>query len=227
MWVTPAGWGNAADGFPARWAGGGCSPRRSGDPETVQLIEGAVHPSRPHSCRGLLYSYSSLNWLTPFLQAFFMLPVPVHPAGKCHSLALPVNGGTDQQIKVSFLHWVWLSLLCRTSTLPSLQVVSSHHALGAGLHQWQLHMSSCSMAAGCPFSLGGPHAASASCKHLSMPASLCILLHLSVPPAHLGGQSEVLGQWATSRSSTPHSRNQPNLMKQGLLGTVPSLLRDQ
>lgn len=131
-------------------------------------------------------SYSSLNGLTPFLQAFFMLPVPVHPASKCHSLALPVNGGTDQQIKVSFLHWVWLSVLCKMSTLPSLQVVSSHHALGAVLHQWQLHMSPCSMAAGCPFSLGGPHAASASCKHLSMPASLCILLHLSVSPCTSG-----------------------------------------
>lgn len=197
------------------------------------LAAGAVI-QRPGSCSGGCLSSQtslsqeasavsySLNWLTPFLRAFFTLPLPVHPTGKCHSLALPVNEGIDQKIKVSFLHWVWPSLLCKMFTLPSLQVVSSHHALGAGLHQWQLRVSPCSVPAGCPFSLGGAHAASASCRHLPMPASLCILLHLC-PPAHLGGQSEVSGQWATSRSSTPHSRKQPNLMKQGLLGTMPSL----
>lgn len=40
IWVTPVGWGNAANGFPTRWGGSGCSSCRSGEPDTVRLITG-------------------------------------------------------------------------------------------------------------------------------------------------------------------------------------------
>lgn len=69
-------------------------------------------------------------------------------------------------------------------------------------------MSHCSVPAGCPFCLEGAHAASASCKHLPPSAypstSLWKSLDLSASlcsPAHLGGQREVSGQLAASRSS--------------------------
>ena len=59
---------------------------------------------------------------------------------------------------------------------PSLRGVRSHHTLGVSFGQWQRHMSLCSVPAGCPFSLG---AASASCKHLPLPAYACIPLQSS------------------------------------------------
>lgn len=75
IWVTPVGWGNAANGFPTRWGGGGCSPCRSGELDTVWLITGGGGGCSSFQTSVLqeapTLSYSSLNQSTPFLLACF------------------------------------------------------------------------------------------------------------------------------------------------------------
>lgn len=96
IWVTPVGWGNAANGFPTRWGGGGCSPCRSGELDTVWLITGGggglfLLPdlSPAGGSYTFLFFIKSINPISSGLLYIFF---PVHPAGKYYSLALLVNG---------------------------------------------------------------------------------------------------------------------------------------
>jgi len=112
------------------------------------------------------------------------------------------------------------SALCKRSLLPPLQGARSHHALWASFGQRQLHNSHCSVPAGSPFSLGGPHAVSASCKHLPPPAYACIPLCPSA--SHLSA-SLCVAVGGLLLLLLPPVGKQPNLTKQGLLEAVHAL----
>lgn len=98
---------------------------------------------------------------------------------------MPQPGYADYQehrllVNQGFLLSLLVSIsLHNRSFLPSLQGQSSHHAPGGSFGQWQLHMSHCSMPAGCLFSFGGAHDSPASYKHLPPPAYAFIPLHPS------------------------------------------------
>ena len=161
-------------------------PRRSGDPEMLQLIGGAVPTSRPHSCRRLLH-FPVLHWLTPFLQPFFMLSslyiLQANATGwLCWLMGAQIGRSRFRSYTVC-KHLPYAKGPC--CPLCRVQGPTMHYGQALASGSSTTHIALCRQ--GPPFPLGVPMLSLlpvSTCLLLPMPASLYVPLHpISLHPS--------------------------------------------